>query len=331
MTAISTDRVKCNPQLGRMPTLQFCRPSELHIDPGYQRNVQTSVSQRLIRRIAQFWNWDLCQPLTVARRQSLTMQLYVIDGQHRLAAARLRGDIDQLPCVIVDCESAAQEAASFVHLNQSRKPLSGLDLFRAAVASGDSTCTAMLEAMTAAGLSLAPHGNVASWKPGQVAAIGGLRAAWRYLGPEIAGAALRVIAQAWAGQVLTYFGTVFPGVVAVCDDLNQTGDLAEPGLERLQTLLVTRGQREWRDAMMAARSENPNLRYGSASALVLRRAWRGSLPPVAAPPPPAPAPAPVRFSPPAQWPRWCGQCERRVAEGDARACASAFCKAKVAA
>ena len=48
------------------------------------------------------------------------------------AAARLRGDIPQLPAVVVQYASAADEAASFVHLNQQRRPLTRLDLFKAA-------------------------------------------------------------------------------------------------------------------------------------------------------------------------------------------------------
>lgn len=100
MARPATSRLKVNPPLGRMPVLQFCAPGELDIDPAYQRDVTNGSSLTLIRRLAQHWNWDLCQPLVVARRAG--GGLFVIDGQHRLEAARLRGDIPQLPCVVVD-------------------------------------------------------------------------------------------------------------------------------------------------------------------------------------------------------------------------------------
>jgi hypothetical protein len=80
----------------------------------------------------------------------------VIDGQHRLAAARIRGDIDHLPAVVGSYASTADEAASFVHLNQQRRPLGKLDLFKAAVASGDTEATEIVAALDAAGLSVAP-------------------------------------------------------------------------------------------------------------------------------------------------------------------------------
>ena len=46
----------------------------------------------------------------------------------------MRRDIAQLPCVVGNYTSTADEAASFVHLNQKRKPLGKLDVFKAAVA-----------------------------------------------------------------------------------------------------------------------------------------------------------------------------------------------------
>ena len=208
MARAATARLKVNPPLGRMPALQNLLTSELGIDPQYQRSIETGPSQSLIRKIAQHWNWDLCQPLVVAARP--TGEMMVIDGQHRLAAARLRGDIDQLPCVVVRYASAADEAASFVHLNQQRRPLSKLDVFKAAVASEDPEACAILAAMEAAGLSVAPHVNCTAWKPGMVSNIGGIEAAWRKYGSAIAAKALWVLAASYPGEVLQYAGTIFP-------------------------------------------------------------------------------------------------------------------------
>jgi ParB-like chromosome segregation protein Spo0J len=68
-----------------------------------------------------FWDWSLCQPLAVAKRDD--GGLMVVDGQHRLEAARLRGDIEDLPCVVTAYRNAGDEAAAFVALNQQRRPL----------------------------------------------------------------------------------------------------------------------------------------------------------------------------------------------------------------
>jgi len=277
MTRPATARLKCNPPLGRMPTLQFCRPIELRIDPAYQRDISSGPSQALIRRIAQHWNWDLCQPLVVARRMDFMERLFVIDGQHRLEAARLRGDIEQLPCVIVKYDSAADEAASFVHLNQQRRPLSKIDLFKAAVASEDREASAILAAITAAGLSLAPHTNCVSWKPGMIANIGGIEASWRGHGPAATTKALEALAKAWPGEVLQYAGSLFPGIAGICSaEMTGLDGFAEyPELwEMLIEMVGAVGQAEWRGEIMKRRAIEPNLKFARASELVFAEAWR---------------------------------------------------------
>lgn len=119
---------------GSLPVLQYCTPSQLAIDPTYQRDLDRN-SLRMIDRIAREWDWGLCQPLVVASRPGGSY--YVIDGQHRLEAARLRGDIEQLPCVILYPGDPADEAATFVKLNQERRPLTAFALWNGALCAGD--------------------------------------------------------------------------------------------------------------------------------------------------------------------------------------------------
>ncbi len=303
MSRPGTDRLKVNPPLGMLPALQYLLPQQLEVDPTYQRSMEEGASQSLIRKIAMFWNWDLCQPLVVARRDD--GRLFVIDGQHRLEAAKLRGDIAQLPAVVVQYASAADEAASFVHLNQQRRPLSKLDVFKAAVASGDAEACAISKAMAEAGLSVANTTNWMCWKPGQLSNVGGIERAWRGHGAWATSTALRVLAQAWAGGVLQYAGSMFPGIAAVCaDEMAGTPGrttLAADKMEQLIALLGRRSQTDWRRDMFRAKAEEPNLNFGQASALVLRRAWGaggaggGATAPVA-PTPFRPQPSRVRRS-----------------------------------
>lgn len=266
MARAATNRLKCNPPLGRMPVLQYLRPSEIGIDPAYQRSIDAPGSQALIRKIAQHWNWDLCQPLVVAARP--TGALMVIDGQHRLAAARMRGDIDQLPCTIVHYASAADEAASFVHLNQQRRPLTKVELFKAAVASEDPEARAILAAMAAAGLSIAPHTNYTAWKPGMVTNIGGLERSWRRRGAQATARAMLVLASAYRGQVLRYAGTIFPGIAAICAEDGDSCDL-----DLLREMVAVNSQVEWRNLIMQARSADPHLNYERAAEQVLSEHW----------------------------------------------------------
>lgn len=277
MARSATSRLKVNPPLGNLPALQYLLPAQLKIDPTYQRTLETGPSQTLIRRIAVHWNWDLCQPLVVARREN--GDLFVIDGQHRLEAARLRGDIAQLPAVVLQYASAADEAAGFVHLNQQRRPLSKLDVFKAAVASEDAEAVAILAAIEAAGLKLAPHMTSAGWKPGMIGNIGGIEAAWRQHGPVVTARALEVMAAAYPGQVLRYAGTLFPGIAHViaqerqgCDEEMIAANDAEfmPGFV---DVIAAGDQGDWARDIIRLSPEVKGGRREAAQA-VFWQAWR---------------------------------------------------------
>lgn len=207
MSRPATSRLKVNPPVGIRPSLENRRIGELNIDPTYQRAIDNASSTSLIRRIAMFWDWSLFQPLVVSRREDGAF--FVVDGQHRLAAARLRNDMYDLPCVITAYASAGDEAAAFVALNQQRRPLSVLDVFRASIEAGDIEAMTITAIMTAAGATLAPHTNFRNWKSGMVANIGGIRAAYRQFGRDPVSAALVALTSAYAGQVLQYAGTLF--------------------------------------------------------------------------------------------------------------------------
>ena len=127
-----TQKIRNAPAKGSLPVLQYLTPGQLQVDASYQRSIENGQSRSLIARIAKDWNWDLCQVLVVSRRGD--QGLFVVDGQHRLQAAKMRGDIGQLPCVVATYASAQEEAAIFAQLNRQRTPLKALDIFKAALA-----------------------------------------------------------------------------------------------------------------------------------------------------------------------------------------------------
>jgi hypothetical protein len=325
---------------GAPPVLQFVAIGALRLDPAYQRSTDNGPSRSLILRLANEWDWRLCQPLAVARRVDLIERLFVIDGQHRLEAARLRGDIAELPCTVADYSSVAEEADGFVRMNRNRKALSRLDLYKASLQSGDPHAAAINEALAEAGLTMAPHSNNLSWKPGMVGNIGGIEASWREYGPEATRLALRMLGEAFAGQVLSYAGTIFPGIAAiVADELDLFDSLTPEKFEAMQTMLVKPGQKHWRDGVMQQRADLPKLRFARASAMVMRRAWRGH----------QPLPLPVQFDGPGpgkaavEQPElrgaaapapgkgqggWCEQCDQRRGAAAVAACQSRFCPLK---
>lgn len=209
-----------NPKRGSMPVLSYMPPKMLAVDPSYQRSIDNTVSRALINRIAKDWDWDLCQPLVISRRED--GQLYVVDGQHRLAAAMARGDIDQLPCFICNLPDIAAEADRFVQFNRNRKALKPLDLWKAAVASGDEAALQIVAALDAAGLKVHSTSNNRDMKPDIITNISGLQRCYREQGVEQLAAGLDVMANAFRGQVLQYAGTIFTGIAAIIADESKT-------------------------------------------------------------------------------------------------------------
>jgi hypothetical protein len=274
MARSATSRLKVNPPLGSLPVLQYCSPDQLLIDEAYQRSLEAANSQTLIRRIAMHWDWGLCQPLFVARRADA--KLYVVDGQHRLEAAKLRGDIWQLPCVVTSFETSADEAAAFVALNQQRRPLSALDLFKAALAAGDFEASQILIAVEEASLSIATTSNNRDCAPGMIQNIAGLRNCYRVHGLQVLTAALDVLAQAYKGQVLRYAGTIFPGIVTiVADEMAADAGFVDGERFGLVTEMVGGAEQvEWYKDLQQLLSREPTLNRKTATEQVFRSAWQ---------------------------------------------------------
>ena len=320
MSRAATSRLKVNPPLGSPLTLEWRAVGELLIDSSYQREIDTGPSQALIRRIAMYWDWGLCQPLAVSRRPDGL--LLIVDGQHRASAAKLRGDIPHLPCVITNYANAGDEAAAFVALNQMRRPLSALDLFKAAVAAEDTEAVEITRALAAAGLRVAKHSNYGFWKAGDVSNIGGIQRLWRRCGERPVALALRAMAKSWPHEVLRYCGSVFPGFAAVALDETRLRADPERFVAELAAMAGACSQMEWRKAAQLAAPEiGGSPREGAEH--VFRRAWRSRQSSAPWLPDSAPSAAAPVFGV-----AWCQQCDRRVAAGNVERCSSPFCSLK---
>ncbi len=260
------------PPSGLIPVLQYCLPEQLSVDPDYQRSIENGRSAKLIRTIAQAWNWELCQPLVVNRR--LDGALYVIDGQHRLAAARLRGDIAQLPCVITTLADPALEAERFVAFNSRRKPLTPLEIYRAALASGDPKAKLVATLVEKNGFTVSKTSNNQQCKPDTLTNPRGIEKLIDRHGERPVDLALNAMGQSWRGERYQYAGTILPGVTATITE--KLTDLPnDPETSETFTLFVEylRGatQAEWYAEIMAARGSG--ISTHAASAKVIGEGW----------------------------------------------------------
>lgn len=199
-----------NAPKGTPPAIQYVETAALKVDESYQRSADTSRSQSLIKNIAENWDWRLCVPLTVSQRSD---GLYVLDGQHRLAGARLRGDIMHLPASVSLFSSISEEAMLFVQANVKRKKFTPFDEFRARIAAGDPKSLEVQELVSDAGLFIAPHSARQNWKPGEIGIFRPIERAIKMAGKANVSAALTVMGEAFRDQQMGSCGNVFWGLV----------------------------------------------------------------------------------------------------------------------
>lgn len=231
------------------------------VDLVYQRATNGSQSQRIIAGMVRHWDWRLCQPLNVARRND--GGLYVIDGQHRLEGARHRGDVLHLPCVIASSADVGEEAQTFVALNQRRQKLSQGDVFSAQLAAGDPDAKHAFELIEGAGLSLARTHTPAAWKPGEIFCGPAIASAIKRYGDGVVMRALNAIAQAYRGLILERAATLLqPLYIVYSTDARSAGwDNA-----RFVSTLAAITQRGWLGKGAELQTYDPSLNARDAIA-----------------------------------------------------------------
>lgn len=99
----------------------------LLVDLDYQRQSEDGKVLRLARE----WSWIAAGVIVVAQRDDGSF--YVIDGFHRVLAARKRSDITTLPCLVFEVDKHREEALGFLRANCNRKNVTAVDKFKAQV------------------------------------------------------------------------------------------------------------------------------------------------------------------------------------------------------
>ncbi|MGN0913049.1 MAG: ParB N-terminal domain-containing protein [Alphaproteobacteria bacterium] len=141
---------------GLIPDFDWLPISSLKINGNYQRPADTKASEILINKITESFCWSKCQPLTVNDNGDNTYN--VIDGQHRLLAARRLGDIESLPCWIIPSETVAVQAQNFVDINRNRVTANPFHIFYAELAAGAPEAVAVYELCTKLGIVISKNG-----------------------------------------------------------------------------------------------------------------------------------------------------------------------------
>lgn len=154
-----------------LPVLEWIPISKLVVDDRYQRPL-TRNGWITIRKIASDFQWARFSPVLVAPLPD--DRFAVIDGQHRVHAAAMRG-IEMVPCMTVKI-GLDQQATAFVGINDVITRVSTHQVFKAALAAGEDWALRSIEAVESADCRLMTFNKSSAHKLcGEVFCIGLIR------------------------------------------------------------------------------------------------------------------------------------------------------------
>lgn len=165
----------------------YLRADTLLVDPAYQR----PLNSRRVNHMARIWSDARCLMLEVNRRK--TGEHYVMNGQHRLAAALLAG-VEWLPCRIFSFPTVELEALWFAGQAEDTRQVAALDRMKAEIAGADADARAIRDL-------LARYGYTFNWNrgnslPGTTRAAAALKEDYKR-GPGDLERNVTIIAAAW--------------------------------------------------------------------------------------------------------------------------------------
>lgn len=325
--------VQLGPQTGAPPSLEQVAIDRLQVDPAYQRATDGAMSRRIIAGMIREWKWPLCQPLVVSRRADGS--LFVLDGQHRLAGARARGDLPYLPCVILASLEATAEAKAFVELNTRRQRLSQADIFNGMLAAGDADAVALADLLQETGWRIVRSKNTRQYKPGDLTCAPMLVRELRSHGAATVRAALVTLRRAWPDRPVAA-GSNF--LLALIGLFKPRSPFPTFDIDALAQVIGRLTPEYWLNHAARIQSQEPALTRVTAITAAIARSAAATVAASQARPAPAPIktqsklpPAPAHVAPlsddrfGASGKGWCGQCEQLVTRDRAAACKSPFC------
>lgn len=169
------------------------RPSQIRVDPLYQRDLET----KRVEKTAREFNGDLFDEPKVSYRDGV---YWVFDGQHRIAIWRAvhKGKDFPLTCKVFRGMTWLDEADAFIKQNGIKKDPTTNDKLRAAFNSKDPDVVQMVSDANLCGFVV---DFVVSKTPIRIVATSALYRAFKALGHEAFLDMMTAIRDAWYGDV----------------------------------------------------------------------------------------------------------------------------------
>ncbi|MDX3929280.1 MAG: hypothetical protein QHC90_26195 [Shinella sp.] len=185
-----------------MPIFELVKPTELFIDPSYQRDVGER-GLRQIRRMIEGFDWAKFKPPICAysERDGQTV-LKVLDGQHTAIAAASNPHINTIPVMIVEADDTTAQAKAFIGQNTERLGVTHLQLHQAGLAAADEDAQTLELVCVRANIRvLKSPGAYTGDRSRQTVAVKSIEALIARRGPKKSREILEVIANAERGPI----------------------------------------------------------------------------------------------------------------------------------
>ncbi|PZM07561.1 hypothetical protein [Rhizobium tubonense] len=185
-----------------MPICELVSPTDLFVDPAYQRDVsERGLNQ--IRRIIEKFDWAKFKPPVCAYAElNGNTVLKVLDGQHTAIAAASNPYVDRIPVMIVEAEDTIAQANAFIGHNTDRLGVTKLQLHQAALAAADEDAQTLELVCARANIKvLKQPGSYKRDGARETIAVTSIKALIERQGSKVAREVLEVIANAEMGPI----------------------------------------------------------------------------------------------------------------------------------
>lgn len=147
-----------NNKYGKIPFFKWIEVSKLLINNRYQRDHSSRASNMNIARIVDSFKWSKFTPITICDNGDGTFN--VIDGGHRLAAAKMLGDILEVPCWVIPEAEIQEQSDDFVGINRNRVTVNPFQIFYAQAVAGDTKVLKTLKFCEDNGIQISRNGSI---------------------------------------------------------------------------------------------------------------------------------------------------------------------------
>lgn len=192
----------------------------MRLDSAYQRDLRQSD----VARMAAAWSPHKAGVVVLSERHGGP---FIIDGQHRVAAAREAG-ITQLPAMVIEGLTQADEARLFVAYQEERRGHTAIGKFKANTVAQDPVTVDIITAVNRAGYIVSPR-----TADNHITAINALIRVHRLGGVELVSGVLQLVRSMWFGERKATDGQVLYGLALFLNDCGHRPQFKAERLERI--------------------------------------------------------------------------------------------------